>query len=179
VRGAGKASITNVGIAISFVDGAVIEPGGRFSFDDTARTWDFSEDPRYLWGPATSTRGVILMRGGGVCWLSTALWRAALAAGLETDFRENHYGLVDLLGGGLDATNTLVLRNDSDVPITIRAWMDNDYVYASLYPEGDLGRSGVVRGPERLSSGRWIAYQDITWADGHTSTNEFLSRYSW
>jgi vancomycin resistance protein YoaR len=119
------------------------------------------------------------MRGGGVCWLSTALWRAALAAGLRTDVRENHYGFVAALGGGLDATNTLVIRNDSDVPVTVRAWMDEDQVYVTLYADGSLGRTSTVRGPERLSSGRYVAYQDIAWDDGPTTTNEFVSRYNW
>ena len=98
IGGMGEAAVTNIGIAISLIDGAVIQPGERFSFDDTARTWDFNEDPIYVWGTATTTRGIIPMRGGGVCWLSTALWRATLAAGLRTDFRENHYGLIDQFG---------------------------------------------------------------------------------
>ncbi len=179
IKGVGGTPVTNLELAISLVDGSVIEPGGRFSFDDTARTWDFNEDPRYLMGAATSAYGVIMMRGGGVCWLSTALWRAALAAGLQTEFRENHYGLVAMLGGGLDATNTLVLRNDSNVPVTIRAWTDEDNVYVSLLADGDLGRTGSIRGPERIGYGHYVAYQDITWADGRTTTSEFDSRYSW
>ncbi|MBM2812372.1 MAG: VanW like protein, partial [Chloroflexi bacterium] len=48
----GWAGLTNVAIAIDFIDGAVIQPGERFSFDDSARTWDFKEDPRYVPGPA-------------------------------------------------------------------------------------------------------------------------------
>jgi len=179
VKGAGNATATNVAIAISFVNGYVIQPGAVFSFDDVARTWDFREDPRYVFGPATSARGVITMRGGGVCWLSTALWRATLVAGLSTDFRENHYGLVDALGSGLDATNTLVIRNDSSVPVTIHAWLDQDDVHVQLYADGDLGRSGAIRGPLRESAGRWVAYQDVTWADGPTTTRTFSSTYHW
>jgi hypothetical protein len=179
LRGAGGATLKNIGIAISFVDGTIIEPGGRFSFDDVARTWDFHEDPSYLPGPATSVRGIIMMRGGGVCWLSTAIWRAALGAGLKTEYRENHVGLVDALGAGLDATNTLVLRNDSDVPVTIHAWIERDQVYAALDSDEPLGRTAVVRAPQRLGPGRYVAYQEIYWDDGSVTTNEFDSRYAW
>jgi vancomycin resistance protein YoaR len=120
-----------------------------------------------------------MMRGGGVCWLSTAIWRAALGAGLKTEYRENHVGLVDALGAGLDATNTLVLRNDSDVPVTIHAWIERDQVYAALDSDEPLGRTAVVRAPQRLGPGRYVAYQEIYWDDGSVTTNEFDSRYAW
>jgi len=179
VTGIGTAAITNIGIAIEFLDGVVIEPGAQLSFDDTARTWDYREDPRYVMGTATSVRGLIWMRGGGVCWLSTALWRAALHAGLRTDFREAHYGLVDALGGGMDATNTLVIRNDSAIPVTVRAWMDDRDVYVALHADGPSDRIATVRGPQRLGPGRYVTYQDVVWADGSQTTSEFVSRYFW
>jgi len=179
VSGIGAAAATNVEIAISFVDGVVIEPGGQLSFDDTARTWDFREDPSYVMGTATSARGLIAMRGGGVCWLSTALWRAALAAGIRTDFRESHYGLVDPLGPGLDATNTLVIRNDAPVAITVRAWLDEDDVHVDLLADGPLDRTAIVEGPHRVGLGRYVAYQEVTWDDGRATSSEFPSWYLW
>jgi hypothetical protein len=179
IGGIGEAAVTNIGIAISFVDGAVIQPGARFSFDDTARTWDFHEDPAYLWGTATTTRGIIPMRGGGVCWLSTALWRATLAAGLRTDFRENHYGLIDQLGAGLDATNTLVIRNDSPVAVTVRASLEEDELHVSLVAEEPLDRSTTIDGPFPAGRGGHVIYQDVAWADGRKTSSEFVSRYYW
>ena len=175
----GDAALTNIGIAISFLDGSVIEPGEQLSFDDVARTWDFNEDPIYLMGIATTTRGVIPMRGGGVCWVSTALWRATLAAGLRTDFRENHYGLVGQLGAGLDATNTLVVRNDSPVPITVRASLEDEEVHVSLLADEPLDRTAEVEGPFSAGRGGHVIHQDVTWADGHTTSSEFVSRYYW
>jgi hypothetical protein len=179
VGGVGDAALTNIEIAISFLDGAVIEPGDQLSFDDTARTWDFNEDPIYAWGTATTTRGLIWMRGGGVCWVSTALWRATLAAGLRTDFRENHYGLVGQLGAGTDATNTLVIRNDSPAPITVRASLDDDEVHVSLLSDEPLDRTAEVEGPFPAGRGGHVIYQDVTWADGRTTSSEFVSRYYW
>lgn len=179
LSGASSAVLTNVQIAISFLDGVVIEPGEQLSFDDTARTWDFKEDPRYIAGPATALRGPIVMRGGGVCWLSSALWRAALEAGLRTDLRENHYGLIESLGPGLDASNTLVIRNDSAAPLTVRASMDDEQVSVTFLADQPLDRIASIRGPERLGPRTYAVYQDVFWADGRTTTSEFVSRYFW
>ncbi|MPZ15282.1 MAG: hypothetical protein GEU73_12805 [Chloroflexi bacterium] len=175
----GPASITNMEIAVSFLDGVVITPGASLSFDDTARTWNFEEDPSYVMGVATSLYGLVPMRGGGVCWVSTALWRATLAAGLRTEFRENHYGLISSLGPGLDATNTLVIRNDSDVPITLRASLSNGAVNVVLLAKEPLNRTATVRGPEWTGGGSYVAYQDTVWDDGRTMTSEFPSYYRW
>jgi len=180
VGGISQAAVTNIEIAIDRVDGVVIGPGEKFSFDDTAATWDFYEDPIYLMSTGTSAGGVIAMRGGGVCWVSTALWRAALDAGLRTDFRENHYGLVDQLGPGIDATNTLVIRNDSPVPITVRASLgDDERVHVSLLSDDPLDRTAEVNGPWWVGGGVYAIHQDVTWADGHVTSSEFRSRYYW
>jgi vancomycin resistance protein YoaR len=179
IGGIGDAALTNIQIAISFLDGSVIEPGDELSFDDVAHTWDYHEDPIYLMGTATSVYGVIDMRGGGVCWVSTALWRAALAAGIRTDLRDEHYGLVNALGPGVDATNTLVIRNDSDQSITVRAWLDDEAVIVALFTDEPLDRTATIRGPESLGRGQYIVYQDVDWADGRSMTSSFYSRYYW
>lgn len=170
---------TNALIAIELIDGYVIAPGARFSFDEVARTWDYREDPRYLWNWGTSRFGMVPMRGGGVCWVSTALWRAALWAGIPTEHRQNHVGLVSSLGIGTDATNTLVIRNDSDVPITLRAWMDDEDVNVALLADQRLDRVGRVRGPVRQGPGRYVLYQDVIWAGGAETTSAFHSGYYW
>ncbi len=179
VAGLDDASRTNIQLAVYLLDGTVMEPGAQLSFDDVARTWDFREDPRYVWGWGTSSYGLIHMQGGGACWVSTALWRAALVAGLRTDFRDNHYGLVHSLGAGTDATNTLVIRNNLSEPITVRAWVDDENVNVALFYEGTLGRSAKIRGPERLGPGRYVLYQDVTWDDSSVTTTPFYSGYSW
>lgn len=173
------AAATNVEIAIAFLDGHVIEPGARFSFDDVARSWDFREDPQYVLGRATSARGMILMPGGGVCRLSSAIWEAALLAGLATERRVLHSGLLEGLYAGLDATNTLVIRNDSQAPITVRARLEDGVVYADLLAEGPLDRTATIWGPERTGARTYVMYQDVTWADGRTTSAEFVSRYLW
>lgn len=179
IAGVGGNALKNMRIAIGFLDGVVIPPGEALSFDDVAQTWDFKEHPAYLPSYATSVRGPIIMRGGGVCWVSTALWRAALAAGLATDVRENHYGLVAPLGAGLDATNTLVIRNNSVVPITVRAWEESSAVVVALVSEGKLDRTATVSQPAQIGRGTYVVYQTVYWDDGEVTTHAFHSRYYW
>ncbi len=179
IGGAGGSALANMRIAMSFVDGTVIQPGEQFSFDDVAESWDFRENPKYLPSLATSARGPIVMRGGGVCWVSTAIWRAALEAGIATDFRENHFGYVAPLGAGLDATNTLVIRNNSSVPLTVRTWEEGGYVMASLVADGKLDRMAEVSAPKQIGKGSWVAYQTVYWDDGDVTTHAFYSRYYW
>jgi hypothetical protein len=172
-------ALKNMRIAINFLDGEVIYPGQRLSFDDVAQTWDFKEHPSYLPSYATSARGPIIMRGGGVCWVSSALWRAALAAGLATDVRDNHFGYVALLGAGVDATNTLVIRNNSSVPITVRAWEESGSVVVALVADGELDRKAVVSQAMQTGRGSYVVYQTVYWDDGEVTTHPFYSRYFW
>ena len=175
--GIGGAALTNALISVAFIDGYVIQPGEAFSFDDVARTWDGREDPRYLWSVGTSRYGLVDMRGGGACWVSTALWRAALWAGLPTEYRQNHLGVVQSIGIGTDATNTVVIRNDSTVPITVRAWIDEEDVNVALLAAQSLGRTARVRGPDRLGPGSYLLHQDVRWPDGTQTTAHFPSGY--
>ena len=175
----GGAARTNALISMYFIDGYVIEPGARFSFDDVARTWDLREDPSYLWSVGTTRYGLVSMRGGGACWVSTALWRAALYAGLPTEYRQNHLGALPNLGIGTDATNTLVIRNDSEQPITVRAWMDDEAINVALLASDKMDRKGNVRGPTRAAPGSYVLYQDVTWDDGRVTTTPFYSGYYW
>jgi vancomycin resistance protein YoaR len=177
--GVGGNAVKNMRIAINFLDGEVIAPGQQLSFDDVAQSWDFKEHYSYLPSYATSARGPIMMRGGGVCWVSTALWRAALAAGLATDVRENHYGYVAPLGAGLDATNTLVIRNNSSIPITVRAWEESGAVAVALIADGELDRKAEVSEPTPTGRGSYVVYQTVYWDDGDVTTHPFYSRYFW
>jgi len=179
VRGLGGNMLYNVDVAIGFVDGTVVPPGEIFSFDDVARTWDWREDEAYAWGQATAWYGVIMMRGGGVCWVSTAIWRAAMDAGLHTTFRENHQGIVELLGAGYDATNTLRFQNDSGVPIRVRVWRDDEVIQATIQADAPPDRWAQVRGPVLAADGGDVVYQDIEWPDGSVTTNSYYSGYAW
>lgn len=93
----------NIAVAAEKFEGVVIPPGGIFSFnefvEDVSAANGF-EDSLIIWGDRTAV-GI----GGGVCQVSTTIFRAAYAAGLPIVERYNHGYVVSWYGEpGLDAT---------------------------------------------------------------------------
>lgn len=115
---------SNVRLAAELLDGAVIAPGGRLSFNDRV-------------GPRTLGRGFrvahVIERGelvdgigGGVCQVASTLHAAAFMAGLPIIEARPHTRPLPYIPMGLDATVAypeldLVIASSLDVPITIRA----------------------------------------------------------
>ncbi len=114
----------NVRLAAELLDGAVIAPGGRLSFNDRV-------------GPRTLGRGFRIAHviergelvdgiGGGVCQVASTLHAAAFMAGLPIIEARPHTRPLPYIPMGLDATVAypeldLVIANALDVPITVRA----------------------------------------------------------
>jgi vancomycin resistance protein YoaR len=101
--GSSAARVRNIEVAAEKFDGVVIPPGEIFSFnefvEDVSAANGF-EDSLIIWGDRTAV-GV----GGGVCQVSTTIFRAAYAAGLPIVERYNHGYVVSWYGEpGMDAT---------------------------------------------------------------------------
>ena len=101
--GSSAARVRNIEVAAEKFDGVVIPPGEAFSFneyvEDVTGANGF-EDSLIIWGDRTAV-GV----GGGVCQVSTTIFRAAYAGGLPIVERYNHGYVVDWYGEpGMDAT---------------------------------------------------------------------------
>jgi len=170
----------NAAIAVRRLDGSTLAPGQRLSFDDVARSWDGREDEVYLVSQGTSCEGgLVTMRGGGVCYVSTALWRAWMQAGLKTVLRVSHSGLLDDFGAGYDAANTLVVENDSPANLRLVVRLDGDEVAVTVVGDRPPDRRATIRGPVKQSSNRFVVYQDVEWLDGRRATRAFQSYYCW
>jgi len=101
--GSSAERMRNVGVAAEKFVGVVIPPDGIFSFnqyvEDVSAANGF-EDSLIIWGDRTAV-GI----GGGVCQVSTTIFRSAYAAGLPIVERYNHGYVVSWYGDpGLDAT---------------------------------------------------------------------------
>ncbi|NJN83277.1 MAG: hypothetical protein HC802_14005, partial [Caldilineaceae bacterium] len=101
--GSSAARVRNIEVAAEKFDGVVIPPDGVFSFNDVVKDVSSAnsfEDSLIIWGDRTAV-GV----GGGVCQVSTTVFRAAYQAGLPIVERYNHGYVVDWYGEpGMDAT---------------------------------------------------------------------------
>ena len=101
--GSSAARIHNIEVAAAKFNGVVIPPNAIFSFNDVmvdVSAANGFEDSLIIWGDRTAV-GV----GGGVCQVSTTLFRAAYQAGLPIIERYNHGYVVGWYGEpGMDAT---------------------------------------------------------------------------
>lgn len=119
-----EATAVNVSLAAKALDGAVIAPGGTLSFNETVgarsaqRGYGIAPEPAY--GDGVS--GV----GGGVCQLSSALYRLALLGGLDVTARSAAVYPVNYCEMGQEAAVSdqgidLAVKNTTAYPIFLRA----------------------------------------------------------
>lgn len=124
--------IHNVALAASRMNGVLIAPGETFSFDNALG--DISAATGYQSAYIIKEGRTVLGDGGGVCQVSTTLFRAALNAGLPIAERHAHAYRVHYYeeGGykaGLDATVfspsvDLKFKNDTPSHILIQTKTD-------------------------------------------------------
>ena len=180
LAGTSDVSRFNAEIAVERLNGSVIPPGGRLDFDEVAKSWDNREDPIYKVSRATSCEGgLVTMRGGGVCYVSTAIWRAWMESGLKTALRVSHSGLLDDFGAGYDAANTLIVENDSGATVRLAVRWSGDTIVATVEADRPADRLATIRGPEKVGTGDFLIYQDVRWLDGRAATTTFGSHYCW
>lgn len=124
--------VHNVALAASRINGVLIPPGATFSFNEAVG--DISAATGYQSAYIIKDGRTVLGDGGGVCQVSTTLFRAALNAGLPIVDRRAHAYRVHYYeeGGfkaGLDATVfspsvDLKIKNDTPAHILIQTKTD-------------------------------------------------------
>ncbi|MSU76147.1 hypothetical protein EXS54_01600 [Patescibacteria group bacterium] len=93
----------NIGVGASKFDGVVIKPGEEFSFDDTLG--DVGPETGYRQELVIINNKTEPQYGGGLCQVSTTMFRAALASGLPITARTEHsYAVHYYAPLGMDAT---------------------------------------------------------------------------
>ncbi len=159
-KGSIPGRVHNVDLAASRLSGVLIKPGEIFSFN--AALGDVSKYTGYKSAYVIKDGKTILGDGGGVCQVSTTLFRAALDAGLTIIERHAHsyrvYYYEQDSGPGLDATvyaptTDLKIQNDTPGHILIQAFADtkNLTLRFELYGTSD-NRVATVTKPIIVSS---------------------------
>lgn len=119
--------VHNIGVATSKFNGTLVAPGEEFSFNQILG--DVSAYTGYKQAYVIRDGQTVLGDGGGVCQVSTTLFRAALAAGLPITERRSHSYRVGYYeqdaAPGLDATvyaptTDLKIKNDTPGHILIQ-----------------------------------------------------------
>ncbi len=147
--------IYNVGLAASRTNSALIPPGGEYSFNKTVG--EISGATGYKTAYVISGGRTVLGDGGGVCQVSTTLFRAAMNAGLPITERWAHAYRVGYYEQnskpGIDATvysPSKDLRFANDTPGHILVQTINDpkelHLVVEIYGTSD-GRVATVSEP--------------------------------
>ena len=127
-KGSSSTRVYNIEVAAEKLVGVVVPPGGVFSFNSAIEAVSGAngfEDSAIIWGDRTAV-GV----GGGVCQVSTTVFRAALEGGFPFLERHNHGYVVSWYGDpGFDATIytpyvDLRFLNDTDAHLLIQPVVD-------------------------------------------------------
>jgi len=112
----------NIRLAASKIDGTVLMPGDKLSFNGTVgrRTVRAGFRPAGVYINGRHDTGI----GGGICQVSTTLYNAALFGNLKIAQRSNHSMPVPYVPVGRDATVDygnidLVIENNYDFPIAV------------------------------------------------------------
>jgi len=120
----------NAARAAMDLDGALIPPGGVFSFNGRVGARDPLKG--YLPAPIINERGKLSdIAGGGICQMATTIYNAALEAGMEIVERHPHSRAVGYVPPGRDATivtwrKDLKLRNPHSLPLLLRVKLAGD-----------------------------------------------------
>ena len=145
--------IHNIDVGIAFYDGVFVEQGAEFSFMEHMPEVDASNG--FL--PELVIKGdeTIPEYGGGLCQVSSTMFRAVLYSGLPITARRNHSYAVAYyarpFGYGLDATvydpaPDLKFVNDTPGDILIQAYTEGSSAYYVFYGTND-GRTVTMDGP--------------------------------
>lgn len=156
----------NIGVGIAKFNGLIIAQGEEFSFGKNLGPVDGTTG--YKKELVIKPEGTIPEYGGGICQVSSTVYRAALRAGLPITKRSPHsyavsyYSQID--GHGLDATVyppavDLKFMNDTPGPILIEAYVNGDDAYFKFFGTKD-SREVTLDGPY-ISNQRGIPAQPL------------------
>ncbi|GFZ34438.1 exported protein [Clostridium zeae] len=131
-----EARANNIAIAAKACNGKIVMPGDTFSYNATLGERTYEKG--YREAPIYKNNEVVDDVGGGICQVSTTLYRAAMRANLKAVERHNHSFKATYSPLGLDATVTwgyldYKFKNTYDFPIYIEAVISGRTVSFNIY----------------------------------------------
>ena len=132
----GDGRVKNMQIAAETVSGTIVMPGEEFSYNGLIG--DTTPDKGYEKANTYVGDEIVPDYGGGICQVSTTLYRAVMRANIRSTERMNHSMIVSYSEPGLDATvaNGYIdykFVNTYDFPIYIQGYVSGGVVNFSIY----------------------------------------------
>jgi vancomycin resistance protein YoaR len=138
----------NIQRASDLIDGAIVQPGEIFSFNN--RVGKRNKENGFTLAPVIINKQMVNDIGGGICQVATTLYNASILAGLPIIERHPHSVDVKYVPHGQDAavvygSMDLKIMNNRLQPISIRSKVvDDKLVVAILGSEADNTGKKVV-----------------------------------
>lgn len=184
-KGSTRSRIHNIKVATEKYNGYIISPGEEFSFVEVLGPVDGEHG--YLPELVIKNNKTEPEFGGGICQVSTTVFRAAIYAGLEITARKNHaYPVHYYDPQGMDATiyipkPDLKFKNNTAGHILIQTKIDGNELIFSFYGTSD-GRKIEVDGPhiiERNTDGslKTTFSQKVINSDGSILINAIFNSF--
>lgn len=188
------ARINNIKLGAALYNGLLIKPGEEFSFNK----YFINVDAAHGWSPGLSIIGnkIEPIYGGGICQVSSTLYRAALLAGLDITARTNHAYAISWYTQpfgvpGVDATVynpgvDLKFVNDTGSYILIQTVLDVAHSSLKFDFYGTKTKVGRIRGPffvegnsDDTKPSTTVFYRDILDLNGNvTATDSVTTHYN-
>jgi vancomycin resistance protein YoaR len=177
--------VRNINTGSNKLNGALLRPGQEFSFNQSIGSVDALNG--YL-PELVIKRGTLVPEyGGGLCQVSTTLFRAAAVAGLAILERHPHSIPVRYYNPqGFDAAvypgfSDLRFKNDTAAHILIQSKISGSKLYFEIYGTDD-GRRVTIDGPHQYDvrangAMKAILTRTIIYADGTEKKDVFNSSY--
>jgi vancomycin resistance protein YoaR len=183
--GSSWSRVKNIEVGASKFHGKVIRPGEEFSFNTILGP--ITPAQGYVPGLVIKGSKLVPEYGGGICQVSTTMFRAAMEAGLEIVERKAHSLPVRFYNPqGYDSTIypgvvDLKFINDTPSYILIQTRISGTQLTFEMYGQSD-GREVVVSRPVIYSapgdgSLKTRLSRVIVSADGEEATDEYYSSY--
>lgn len=131
-----KPRVNNIHTLADAIDGALIPPGGTFSFNGTVGPRTAAKG--YREAPAIVNGELVPQLGGGICQVGTTVFNAVFESGLPVAERQNHSLYISHYPTGRDAAVSwggpdLKFRNDTATWVLLAAGYSNSSLTVSLY----------------------------------------------
>jgi len=184
-HGSSNARVVNIKTGSSKFNGVIVKPGEEFSFNDSLGEVDGKNG--YQPELVIKNGQLIPEYGGGLCQVSTTMFRAAIWAGLPiTERRPHSFSVKYYAPQGFDATiypgvSDLKFVNNTEKHILIQTKINGTKLTVEFYGSGD-GRNVTLDGPHQYdekASGAMRAYfvRKISFPNGETKEERFNSNY--
>ena len=183
--GSAWSRIENIKVGSEKLNGILVMPGEEFSFNDRIGPITISNGFKY--GQIISGNEIRPDVGGGVCQISTTVFRAAIDTGLPITERRGHSLPVRFYNPqGFDATiyqgvQDLKFTNDYQSPILIQSYITGNILTFEFYGKDDQRvveyNSPVAYGYDGEGGFKTVFRRTITKNDGTETSESFYTSY--